>query len=135
MDPSFLAPHRQSLARVDAKIVEAAIAALLRELGPRKPAPRELGSAVRQVFAAEHAKTKHFSRRQLRLEFGIEVPPARHGEGVTIAALHVVVDDDCSLAHRTMSGSPHPTVKLVSTTWFHNARAAIKRVTGAEDAA
>jgi hypothetical protein len=115
MDPSFLAPHRQWLARVDAKIVEAAVTALVREPGAGKPAARELGFAVRQVFTAEHAKTKHVSRRQLRAEFGIEITPDRRGENVTIAALHFVVDDNCSFAHRTTSGLPQPTTKLVST--------------------
>ena len=132
MDPSFLAPHRQWLAGVDTKVIETAITSAGCELGAGKPATREFGLAVRQVFTAKHAKTKHFSRRQLRPEFGIEVPPARLGKSVTIAALHFVVDDDCSFAHRTTSGLPHSTTNRHRPSWFHNARLAIERASGAE---
>jgi hypothetical protein len=113
INPSLFAPDRQPLAGIDAKIVEATIAAVLCELGARKPVARELFGAVGEVFAAEHAKPQHFRRCQFGPEFGIEVPPDGRGEDTAVAALHFVVDDDGSLAHRAHPACPIGSVRLV----------------------
>src|SRR5262245_7885335 len=84
MNPAVVAPHRERLAGVDSKKIEGAIAPARRELGTRKPRRRKLLARVGHVLAAEHPELQHLLRRELRLEFGIEVAAHRCREGVAI---------------------------------------------------
>src|SRR5690348_8038690 len=70
--PALSSPFRQRLARIDAEIIERAVAPRWCELGARKPACGILLPAIGQVFAAEHAEFEHLSGRQIGLEFWIE---------------------------------------------------------------
>src|SRR5262245_27447263 len=100
INPAFAFPFRQRLARIHAEKIAARIAASRRQLRAGKPATGKFAPAVGHVLAAEHAEPEHLSRRQLRLEFRVKATSRRRAQHVAIALLHLVVDDDDTLAHR-----------------------------------
>jgi hypothetical protein len=59
-----------------------------------EPTGGEFVAAVGQVAPTEHAQFQYLRRRQLRLEARVEVGSLRLGQGVDVAPLHEVVDDD-----------------------------------------
>jgi hypothetical protein len=61
-----------------------------------EPARWELISAISHVFAAEHAKAKHFGRRQIRFELRIEFATNRLNAFVAVIQLHPIIDRDPS---------------------------------------
>jgi hypothetical protein len=73
MDPALAAPFRERLAGVDAEIIQRAVARFAGKLSAREPGSWKFLSTIGQVFAAKHTEAKHFSGRQLRPEFGIEI--------------------------------------------------------------
>src|SRR5215831_4868111 len=100
MNPSLIAPDRERLAGIDSEVVERAVASAVGKLGGRKPAARKFATGIGHVLAAEDAKREHFLGLQLRAKLGIEIAPCRPCDAVAITLLHLVVDDDGSLAHR-----------------------------------
>src|SRR4029077_1998067 len=100
MNPPLIAPDRERLAGIDAKEMEGAVAPAVGKLGGGKPAARKFAAGIGHVLAAENAKREHFLGLQLRSKLGIEIAPCRFCDLVAITLLHLVVDDDGSLAHR-----------------------------------
>src|SRR5262245_31052128 len=96
VNPTLPAPLRERLAGIDAVIIERTIAGGRCQLGMLEPACREFFPAIRHVFSAEDSQREQLSRRQLRLEFGIEVSAQRCDKFVAISLLHAVIHDDVS---------------------------------------
>ena len=59
VNPSSLAPNRQRLARLHAKILQRFIVGSWRQFRLGEPVRREFIAAVVHIFAAEHTKAKH----------------------------------------------------------------------------
>ena len=97
VNPTFLAPNGQRLARVDAEEVERSIASARRELSAGEPAFGKLISRVGQVLAPKHAEPQHLLGRQLGRELGIEIAADGGCQNVAIVPLHLVVHDDDAL--------------------------------------
>ena len=81
------------MARIDTEIIEGVVSACRRELGAREPARGKFLPAVGHVLAAEDTERQHFLRCQLGFELRIEISPDRFRQDVTVAPLHLVVDD------------------------------------------
>jgi hypothetical protein len=94
MDPAFTPPFRERLARIDAEVVERAIALGWRELGPLEPARGKLRAAVRHVLAAEDAKLEHFPRREVGRKSRIKAAARGDRQAVAVSRLHAVVDEN-----------------------------------------
>jgi hypothetical protein len=92
MNPALVAPDRQGLASIDAKIVKRWVGTGCREPRAHKPARGKFVAAISHVLSAEDAEGKHLFRRQLGAKFRVEIAPRRRGEAVSVAALHLVVD-------------------------------------------
>src|SRR5262249_25169675 len=99
VNPTLGAPFRQRLACIDTEEIERAVATPRRELGADKPAVGKFLAAVGQVLAAEYAEAKHLPRREIGLEFRIEVAADRTREAIAIGLLHPIVDDDDAPTH------------------------------------
>ena len=92
MNPALVPPDRQGLASIDAEIVKRWVGTGPRKPRARKPARGKFVAAISHVLSAEDAEGKHFFRRQLGAKFRVEIAPRRRGEGISVAALHLVVD-------------------------------------------
>src|SRR5262245_34182820 len=69
MNPAFVPPDRQGLARVDAEIIERSVVPGRRELRARKPARGKFVAAISHVLSAEDAEGKHLFWSQLGPKF------------------------------------------------------------------
>lgn len=111
VDPSFLPPDAERLARVDAEVIEFWIVPLGAELGVRIPVRGELGAAIGHVLAAEDAEPQHLFGREIGSEARVEIFSFRFGEHVG-RGLHFVlhVDDERPLGflrrHLAQSTAP-----------------------------
>src|SRR5262245_46414471 len=92
MNTVIVLPDRQSLAGIDAEMIERRFGTGRREPRARKPGRGKFVAAIRHVLSAEDAEREHLFRRQLGAKFRIEIATRRRREGVGIAALHLVVD-------------------------------------------
>ena len=61
---------------------------------------RGILSAIRHILPTEHPKCEHFLRRKPRTKFPIKIASCRFCDPVAITLLHLVVDNDGSLAYR-----------------------------------
>lgn len=114
MDPSFLAPDGERLARVDAEAVKRGIVPLGTELGARVPVGREFLPAIRHVLPAEDPEREHFFRREIGREARIEVLPLGFRQEIDVSLLHLVVDGDLHGSHLGQStGVPRPSAPLL----------------------
>ena len=93
IDPAFFPPDCERLRCVDSEIVQVRIVTLGTQLGTGKPARRELRGTISHIPSAENAECQHLLGRQLGLELRIEIASDRFCPEVTVAPLHLVVDD------------------------------------------
>src|SRR3974390_65874 len=103
VNPTFLPPFGQRLARVEAEIIERAVTAFRGKFRAREPTRGKLLATVGHVLAAEDAEPKHLFRRQVRLELRIEAAADRGNETVAVAALHLVADSYHARLHAAES--------------------------------
>src|SRR5215472_2145434 len=77
-----------------------------RQPGAVEPVEWKFVRAVGHVFPTENAEVEHFFRRELGRELRVEVPARGRRESVTVAFLHLIVDDDGLDLHGTTLISP-----------------------------
>jgi len=74
-----------------------------RQLGVVESVDWKFLRAVDHIFPAENAEAEHFLRRELRRKLKVEVLTHRRRKDVTVALLHLIVDDDGLDLHGTHS--------------------------------
>lgn len=97
VNPSFLAPLFQRLARVNVEIVQRFAVpwfSVWMELCVRKPVSREFFLTITQITSAKDAQGKHLLGRQFRPEYRIKFFSNRCSELVAVPLLHLVIHDN-----------------------------------------
>ncbi len=93
MNPPILAPNRQGLTRIHAKVVKFCIMLLVAELGFLEPIGRKLFAAIGHVFPSKYTELQHLFWRELWLESLIEILAYRFGADI-LPSLHCIFHDD-----------------------------------------